>query len=54
MVRRAPTGDIVLVKSREMTGRTQKTLLAGGRRGKEDRKQNTLAPLADGFSYTHR
>jgi hypothetical protein len=34
-------GDTVLVMSRKMTGRTR-TL---GRRNKDDRKQNTLAPL---------
>jgi hypothetical protein len=47
MARQACTGDTVLVKSREMTGRS-KTLqnTAGRRRGKYDRKQNTLAPLA--------
>jgi hypothetical protein len=45
MDRQARTGDTVLVKSREMTGRTRTMPLAGGRRGKDDRKQNTLAPL---------
>ncbi len=46
MIRQAPTGDIVLDKSRGMTGRTQ-TLPCrlGGRRGQDDRKPNTLAPL---------
>jgi hypothetical protein len=48
MIRQARTGDTVLDKSREMTGRTQ-TLpwlpISGGdwgERGKDDRKQNTL------------
>jgi hypothetical protein len=47
MDRQARTGDRgVLVKGREMTGRTQKLpLVEGGRRGKDDRKQNELAPL---------
>jgi hypothetical protein len=47
MDRQARTGDTVLVKSREMTDRSQ-TLpwcMARGRRGKDDRKQNTLALL---------
>ncbi len=46
---RAP-GDIVLVKSREMRGRSQTLLLAvvaGGRRGKDDRKQNTVEEQID-------
>ncbi len=39
-------GDTVLVKSREMTGWTQTLSWWQGReRGKDDRKQNTLAPL---------
>ncbi len=37
------TGDTVLVMIREMTGMTQ-AVVAGGRRGKDDRKQNTQAP----------
>jgi hypothetical protein len=47
MDRQARTGDTVLVKSREMTGRSQ-TLpwWLKGRGGKDDRKQNTLATLA--------
>jgi hypothetical protein len=45
MIRQARIGDTVLVKSKEMTGRTQILLVAGGRRGKDDRKQNTLALL---------
>jgi len=46
MVRQARTGDTVLAKSREMTGRTQTLPWPGGwgRTGKDDRKQNTLAP----------
>jgi hypothetical protein len=37
----------MLVKSREMTGRSQTlhAVMAAGRRGKDDRKQNTSAPL---------
>jgi hypothetical protein len=46
MERQARNGDTVLVTSREMTGMTQiLPCLAWGRRGKDDRKQNTLAPL---------
>jgi hypothetical protein len=50
MIRQAHTGDTVLAKCREMTRRAQ-TLLwcrggGGGTRGKDDRKQNTLAPFA--------
>jgi hypothetical protein len=47
MDRQALTGDTVLVKHREMTGRSQ-TLpwwLEEGRIYKDDRKQNTLTPL---------
>jgi hypothetical protein len=45
MEKQARSGDTVLVKSREMTGRSQTlTVVAGGRRGKDDRKQNTVAP----------
>jgi hypothetical protein len=40
MDRQARNGDTVLVKSREMTGRSH-PLLAGGRRGKDVRNQNT-------------
>jgi hypothetical protein len=44
--------DKVLVKSREMTGRTQITaVVAGRRRGKDDRKQNTLTPLDYALGY---
>jgi hypothetical protein len=40
------TGDAVLFKSREITGRNQTlSRWLGGRRGKDDRKQNTLAQL---------
>ncbi len=47
MDRQARTGDTVLVKSRDMTGWKPNTaVVAGGRRGKDDRKQNALAPLA--------
>ncbi len=46
MVRQARNGDTLLAKSREMTGRTQNTaVVTGGRTGKDDRKQNTLATL---------
>ncbi len=48
MDRQARIGDTVLVKSREMTGLgfSQITaIVAGGRRVKDDREQNTLAPL---------
>ncbi len=45
IVRQTRTGAIVFVKSREMTGRTKTVVVAGRRRGKDDRKQNTLAPL---------
>ncbi len=38
MIRQAHTEDTVLAKSKEMSG-----TVAGGRRGKDDRKQNTLA-----------
>jgi hypothetical protein len=46
MDRQARIGDTVLVKSREMTGRSQ-TLpwWLGEEGGKDDRKQNTLALL---------
>jgi hypothetical protein len=43
MIRQARTGDIVLVKSREMTGGT--VVVSEGRRGKDDRKQNTLTRI---------
>jgi hypothetical protein len=43
MDRQARTGDAVLVKSREITGRNQTVPCWLG--GKENRKQNTLAPL---------
>ncbi len=46
MDRQARIRDTVLVKNRKMTGRSQ-TLLGGwGSRGKDDRKQNALAPVA--------
>ncbi len=51
VVRQARTGDTLFVKSREMTGRTQTLPLAGGRRGKDDRKQDTLAPLLHILHY---
>jgi hypothetical protein len=44
MDRQGRTGDTVLVKSREMTDRTTAAVV-GGRRGKDDRKQNTLVSL---------
>jgi hypothetical protein len=44
--RQAHASDTVLFESREMTGRSQKHCLGGwGRRGKDDREQNALAPL---------
>jgi hypothetical protein len=57
MDKQAQTRDTVLIKSGEMTGRTQtlswwmaKSIfyslwVDGGRCGKDDRKQNTLAPV---------
>ncbi len=46
MDRQARTSNTVSAKSREMTGRSlNPALVAGRRRGKDDRKQNTLAPL---------
>jgi hypothetical protein len=45
MIRQARNGGAVLVKIRDMTGRTPAlTWLAAGRRGKDDRKQITLVP----------
>jgi hypothetical protein len=54
IIRLARIGDTVLVTSREMTGRTQTlhAVVAGGRRGKDDSKQNTLAPLILGYKYS--
>ncbi len=44
MDRQARTGDTVLVKSRKRMRLAPNTaVLAGGRRGKDDRKENTLA-----------
>jgi hypothetical protein len=45
MIRQARTGD---TQSLYTDGRwdTDTGVVAGGRRGKDDRKQNTLAPLA--------
>jgi hypothetical protein len=47
MDRQARIRDTVLVKSREITGKSQKKPCRSGwgRRGKDDIKQNTLAPL---------
>jgi hypothetical protein len=45
MIRRAHTGDTVLDKGREMRGIGAKHCRGGCRRGKDDRKQNTLALL---------
>jgi hypothetical protein len=42
MDRQALAGDKVLVKSRDMTA-----VVTGVRRGKDDRKQNTLASLTE-------
>jgi hypothetical protein len=48
----AHTGDTVLVKSREMTGMNQTKCRGNwGRRGKDDRKQNALAPLGRVSTY---
>ncbi len=50
MDRQARTGSTVLVKSREMTGRIQSpntAEVAGGRRGKDDRKQNMHGPVVE-------
>jgi hypothetical protein len=46
--RQARIRDTVLVKSWEMTVRSQKlhAVMAAGRRGKDDSKQNTSAPLS--------
>jgi hypothetical protein len=45
-VRQVRTRDTVLVRGKEMTGRSQTpAVVAGGGRGKDDRKLNTLAPL---------
>jgi hypothetical protein len=44
MDRQAHTGDTVIVKSREMTGRSQ-VVVAGAIKGKDDRNKNTLASL---------
>ncbi len=46
MDRQTRTGETVLAISLDMTGRTQTlSWVAGGKRGKGDRKQNTLVPL---------
>jgi hypothetical protein len=51
MDRQACTRDTVLVKSGEMTVYRSQTLTwwLGGSRGKDDRMQNTLAPLVHGM-----
>jgi hypothetical protein len=47
MIRQARTDDTVLVQSRKMTGSEPNiAVVTGGRRGKDDRKQNIWAPLA--------
>ncbi len=49
MERQARTSDTVLVNRREMTGRSQTLpwcLGGGGIKTKDDRKQNTLAPVS--------
>jgi hypothetical protein len=56
MIRQARTGDAALVKNREMTGRTYKHVVVaggGGGKGKDDRKQNSLALLDVGISHHH-
>ncbi len=47
MDRQTRTGVTALIKSREMTGRSQSlhAVLWVGGRGKDDRKQNILVPL---------
>ncbi len=45
MNRQARTGDTMLVNSREMTGRILTVPWLVGEGGKDDRKQNMLAPL---------
>jgi hypothetical protein len=43
--------SVVFVKSRKMTGRSQtRPLVAEGRRGKDDKKQNTSALLRKPFA----
>ncbi len=46
MDRQARTGDTVLVKRRDDWLELHTAVVAGGWRGKDDRKQNILAPLA--------
>jgi hypothetical protein len=41
----------VLVKSRELSKKPNTAVVAGGRRDKDDRKQNTLAPLMNSVKY---
>jgi hypothetical protein len=48
MIMQNRTGDTVLVKNREMTGRRKDSntaVVAGRRRGEDDKKHNTFAPL---------
>ncbi len=55
MIRLARTGDTVLVKIREMTGRTQTlpSMSGGHRRGKDDGKQKRIGSVGVGVLYTY-
>jgi hypothetical protein len=44
MNRQTRTSDTVLAMSRKMTAWDQNVVVAGGRKVKDDKKQNTLAP----------
>jgi hypothetical protein len=50
MNRQARTGYTVLVKSREMTEDPNTAVVAWGKRGKDDRKQNKFTTSAEGNS----
>ncbi len=45
MIEQARIGDTVLVRGREMTGKSQTQPVAGDRRGKGDRKLTVYAPM---------
>ncbi len=54
MVRRTGTGDTVLDKSREMTGRGQTlTIVTGGRRGEDKTKTKQIGPVAATWPSSH-
>ncbi len=54
MIWQARPGDTELVKGREMTGRAQTLpLVAGGRRGKDDGKQD-IGPIGHQYSHQHQ